>query len=195
MQVNLAVDVSLQPAPSLISHVPNLRTIPYNQSTINAQSHLDLESAVLFSFLELSVTRQRIPFLDLKSFPIPLPSSPPTMASVSSLDQDMRKLRLDRYTPAAANEIRSWIESMLGSRLQTGDLMDALKDGVALCKYAQSAVRLIRKLTISGWSISPSLQVSNTRSQVCPLYKWRTYPTSSAPAKCLLSIYPPTTGS
>jgi transgelin len=56
------------------------------------------------------------------------------MASVSSLDQDMRKLRLDRYTPAAAREIRSWIESMLGERLQAGDLMDALKDGVALCK-------------------------------------------------------------
>jgi hypothetical protein len=57
-----------------------------------------------------------------------------TMASVSSLDQDMRKLRLDRYTPAAANEIRGWIEGVLGERLQSGDLMEALKDGVALCK-------------------------------------------------------------
>jgi transgelin len=57
------------------------------------------------------------------------------MASVSSLDQDMRKARLDRYTPAAANEIRNWIESMLGQRLASGDLMEALKDGVALCKY------------------------------------------------------------
>ena len=56
------------------------------------------------------------------------------MASVSSLDQDMRKLRLDRYTPAAANEIRGWIEGVLGERLQSGDLMEALKDGVALCK-------------------------------------------------------------
>lgn len=62
------------------------------------------------------------------------PSTPLTMASVSSLDQDMRKLRLDRYTPAAANEVRSWIESMLGERLESGDLMDVLKDGVALCK-------------------------------------------------------------
>jgi hypothetical protein len=56
------------------------------------------------------------------------------MASVSSLDHDMRKLRLDRYTPGAAKEVRSWIESMLGESLSGGDLMDALKDGVALCK-------------------------------------------------------------
>lgn len=57
------------------------------------------------------------------------------MASVSSLDQDMRKLRLDRYTPGAANEIRSWIEEVLGEQLAAGDLMEALRDGVALCKY------------------------------------------------------------
>ena len=60
------------------------------------------------------------------------------MASVTSLDQDMRKLRLDRYTPGAANEIRAWIEEVLGERLQPGDLMEALKDGVGLCKYVQS---------------------------------------------------------
>lgn len=56
------------------------------------------------------------------------------MASVSSLDQDMRKLRLDRYTPTAAKEVRRWIEDTLGELLPDGDLMDALKDGVALCK-------------------------------------------------------------
>ena len=56
------------------------------------------------------------------------------MASVSSLDQDMRKLRLDRYTPQAANEVRKWIESTLGERIAGGDLMEALRDGVALCK-------------------------------------------------------------
>ncbi|KEF54308.1 uncharacterized protein A1O9_09474 [Exophiala aquamarina CBS 119918] len=58
------------------------------------------------------------------------------MASVTSLDQDMRKLRLDRYTPGAAKEVRAWIEETLGERLPPGDLMDALKDGVALCKLA-----------------------------------------------------------
>lgn len=58
------------------------------------------------------------------------------MASVSSLDQDMRNLRLARYTPQAANEVRSWIETTLGERLPPGDLLDVLKDGVALCKLA-----------------------------------------------------------
>ncbi|EXJ77860.1 hypothetical protein A1O3_09019 [Capronia epimyces CBS 606.96] len=62
------------------------------------------------------------------------------MASVTSLDQDMRKLRLDRYTPGAVKEVRNWIESILGERLPPGDLMDALKDGVALCKLANLAV-------------------------------------------------------
>ncbi|KAK6380323.1 calponin [Exophiala oligosperma] len=62
------------------------------------------------------------------------------MASVTSLDQDMRKLRLDRYTPGAAKEVRAWIEDTLGERLPPGDLMDALKDGVALCKLVNLAV-------------------------------------------------------
>jgi hypothetical protein len=56
------------------------------------------------------------------------------MASVSSLDKDLRKLRLDKYTPAAANEARQWIEDILGERLPPGDLLDVLKDGVALCR-------------------------------------------------------------
>jgi hypothetical protein len=56
------------------------------------------------------------------------------MASVSSLDKDLRKLRLDKYTPAAANEVRQWIEDILGERLPSGDLLDVLKDGVALCR-------------------------------------------------------------
>lgn len=58
------------------------------------------------------------------------------MASVSSLDQDMRNLRLSRYTPAAASEVRQWIESTLNEPLLAGDLLEALKDGVALCKLA-----------------------------------------------------------
>ncbi|KAK3295611.1 uncharacterized protein B0H64DRAFT_359364 [Chaetomium fimeti] len=62
------------------------------------------------------------------------------MASVSSLDKDLRKMRLDKYTPAAANEARQWIEEMLGERLPAGDLLDVLKDGVALCKLVNLAV-------------------------------------------------------
>ncbi len=57
------------------------------------------------------------------------------MASVSSLDKDLRKLRHDKYTPAAANEARQWIEGILNERLPSDDLLEGLKDGVALCKY------------------------------------------------------------
>lgn len=60
------------------------------------------------------------------------------MASVSSLDKDLRNLRLGKYTPEAAKEIRSWIEEVLGERLAPGDLLEALKDGIALCKYEAS---------------------------------------------------------
>lgn len=62
------------------------------------------------------------------------------MASVSSLDQDMRNLRLSRYTPTASNETRAWIEETLGEKLPPGDLLEALKDGVALCKLANLAM-------------------------------------------------------
>ncbi|KAI7006141.1 hypothetical protein KC324_g20927 [Hortaea werneckii] len=58
------------------------------------------------------------------------------MASVTSLDQDMRNLRLGRYTPQAANEARQWIEDSLGESLSSHDLLDALKDGIVLCKLA-----------------------------------------------------------
>jgi hypothetical protein len=59
------------------------------------------------------------------------------MASVSSLDQDMRNLRMSKYTPQAANEVRSWIEQTLGETLPSGDLLqDVLKDGVVLCRLA-----------------------------------------------------------
>lgn len=57
------------------------------------------------------------------------------MASVTSLDKDLRSLRLSRYTPQAAAEVRDWIEEVLQEQLTPGDLLDALKDGVALCKY------------------------------------------------------------
>ena len=56
------------------------------------------------------------------------------MASVTSVDKDLRQMRLDKYTPAAANEARKWIEDTLGERLPTSDLLEGLKDGVALCK-------------------------------------------------------------
>lgn len=62
------------------------------------------------------------------------------MASVSSLDKDLRKVRLDKFTPAAANEARAWIEDILGERLPSSDLLECLKDGVALCKLINLAL-------------------------------------------------------
>ncbi|KAK1245113.1 hypothetical protein MKX08_004742 [Trichoderma sp. CBMAI-0020] len=62
------------------------------------------------------------------------------MASVTSLDGDLRRLRLEKYTPAAADEARAWIEETLGESLPSKDLLDGLKDGVALCKLINLAV-------------------------------------------------------
>ncbi|KAE8145262.1 hypothetical protein BDV25DRAFT_165055 [Aspergillus avenaceus] len=62
------------------------------------------------------------------------------MASVTSLDKDLRNLRLSRYTPQAAAEVRDWIEEALQEKLSAGDLLDALKDGVALCRLVNLAV-------------------------------------------------------
>ncbi|KAI4085954.1 MAG: hypothetical protein LQ344_007979 [Seirophora lacunosa] len=61
------------------------------------------------------------------------------MASVSSLDKDLRNMRLGKYTTEAANEARTWIEASIGERLAAGDLLDALRDGIALCKLANLA--------------------------------------------------------
>ena len=63
------------------------------------------------------------------------------MASVTSLDKDLRRMRLEKYTPAAANEARAWIEDILGERLPGGDLLEGLKNGVALCKYVHPSHR------------------------------------------------------
>ena len=56
------------------------------------------------------------------------------MASVSSLDKDLRNLRREKYTPQAAAEVQRWIEEALGEPLPTGDLLKNLQDGVALCR-------------------------------------------------------------
>ncbi|KAJ5168117.1 uncharacterized protein N7482_003711 [Penicillium canariense] len=62
------------------------------------------------------------------------------MASVTSLDKDLRNMRLSRYTPQAAAEVRDWIEEVLREKLPSGDLLDGLRDGVALCKLVNLAV-------------------------------------------------------
>jgi hypothetical protein len=56
------------------------------------------------------------------------------MASVTSLDKDLRNMRLSRYTPQAAAEVRDWIEEVLQEKLPSPDLLEGLKNGIALCK-------------------------------------------------------------
>ncbi|KAJ5295952.1 hypothetical protein PENANT_c001G10921 [Penicillium antarcticum] len=62
------------------------------------------------------------------------------MASVTSLDKDLRNMRLSRYTPQAAAEVRDWIEEMLHEKLPSQDLLEGLKSGIALCKLVNLAV-------------------------------------------------------
>jgi hypothetical protein len=62
------------------------------------------------------------------------------MASVSNLDQDMKRLRMSRYTPKAMDEVRLWIEETLKEPLPKGDLLDVLKDGTVLCRLANLAL-------------------------------------------------------
>ena len=72
------------------------------------------------------------------------------MASVSSLDKDLRNLRLGKYTLQVANEVKTWIEDVLGETLKSGDLLDAIKDGVALCKYAYPVYSTLFKFSNVG---------------------------------------------
>ncbi|TVY54151.1 Transgelin, partial [Lachnellula suecica] len=81
------------------------------------------------------------------------------MASVTSLDKDMRKLRLDRYTPQAANEVRAFVEDSLGERLAQGDLLESLKDGVALCKLVNLAVPNAVRFKLKA--VMPFVQMEN----------------------------------
>ncbi|KAI1430823.1 hypothetical protein GGR50DRAFT_148725 [Xylaria sp. CBS 124048] len=82
------------------------------------------------------------------------------MASVSSLDKDLRKLRLEKYTPAAADEVRAWIEGVLGSPLPSANLLDGLKDGVALCKLVNLAIEPKAPLKFKQSSM-PFVQMEN----------------------------------
>lgn len=81
------------------------------------------------------------------------------MASVTSLDQDMRRLRMERVTPQAEEEVRAFIQASLKPdqvypgkinehqkiqdreidnrllvRLGQEGLFDFMGDGVALCR-------------------------------------------------------------
>lgn len=58
------------------------------------------------------------------------------MASVSSLDKDLSRLRLAKYSAKDSSDAREWISEVLHETLPTSkDLMDCLKDGILLCRY------------------------------------------------------------
>ncbi|KAK6500300.1 hypothetical protein TWF481_010644 [Arthrobotrys musiformis] len=80
------------------------------------------------------------------------------MASVSSLDKDLAKLRLGKYTVQASNEAKAWIESTLGEKLPADDLMDALHDGTVLCRLAN---KLVPNSTKPKKSEMPFVQMEN----------------------------------
>ncbi|KAK6358990.1 hypothetical protein TWF696_000162 [Orbilia brochopaga] len=80
------------------------------------------------------------------------------MASVTSLDKDLAKLRLSKYTAQAANEAKAWIESVLGESLGADDLMDSLHDGTVLCRLAN---KLIPGSTKLKHSEMPFVQMEN----------------------------------
>lgn len=87
------------------------------------------------------------------------------MASVTSLDQDMRRLRMDRVTPQAEEEVRTFIQASLEAdpkaknasegeidgrllvRLGQEGLFDFLGDGVALCRYVCSRMGLRNRIS------------------------------------------------
>ncbi|KAF2458557.1 hypothetical protein BDY21DRAFT_410637 [Lineolata rhizophorae] len=123
-------------APAASVHGPGLETraraADVCSSTIQASAHLPspaIPHASRSRTLSLSPATSRT-----------VSAVAPAMASVSSLDQDMRKLRMSRYTPAAANEARAWIEAVLGEPLPSGDLLEALRDGTVLCRLVNLAV-------------------------------------------------------
>ncbi|KAF3940495.1 Transgelin [Dactylella cylindrospora] len=80
------------------------------------------------------------------------------MASVPSLDKDLAKLRLSKYTVQAANEVKSWIEDTLGESFGGDDLMDVLHDGTILCRLAN---KLIPSATKYKQSAMPFVQMEN----------------------------------
>lgn len=112
----------------------------------------------------------------------------------------MRNIRLSKYTPQAANEVRKWIEDTLGERLAAGDLLEALKDGTALCKYAglynlllfEPGMLMVFLLDSSTLLPNPGYASRNPR---CHSFKWRTFHTFYARVNSLHWVFNPMTSS
>ncbi|KAH0615308.1 uncharacterized protein H6S33_000944 [Morchella sextelata] len=82
------------------------------------------------------------------------------MASVSSLDKDLSRLRLAKYTAQDSQDVKDWIGGILGETLPAGDLMVILKDGVVLCKLANRLETSNPKLKFKK-SAMPFVQMEN----------------------------------
>ncbi|KAH8147959.1 uncharacterized protein LAJ45_08060 [Morchella importuna] len=82
------------------------------------------------------------------------------MASVSSLDKDLSRLRLAKYTAQDSQDVKDWIGGILGETLPAGDLMVVLKDGVVLCKLANRLETSNPKLKFKK-SAMPFVQMEN----------------------------------
>ena len=129
-RLNFARSLLLRGVTFVTFHFPNIQPIPCHLVIIiccRVPPNNKLHGLAWIAF--------NISLLDL----LPINNNT-TMPSVTSLDSDMRNLRLSRYTPQAANEARAWIEDTLGRSLPPGDLLDALKDGIALCELANMAL-------------------------------------------------------
>lgn len=55
------------------------------------------------------------------------------------LDEDLKSLRDNKFSPDAVNEIKVWIfQTILKKAIPEHSLLDSLKDGVALCELANT---------------------------------------------------------
>ena len=65
------------------------------------------------------------------------------MASVSNLDQDVKRDRESQVTKSSVQEVSVFVEEALKEPLRAsnrGELQKALKDGVVLCRYDTNLV-------------------------------------------------------
>ncbi|AMD20566.1 HDL178Wp [Eremothecium sinecaudum] len=57
-------------------------------------------------------------------------------ADVTKLDDDLKALRNSKFGPDGIEEIKIWIFSVLNEEAPEGPLLEALRDGVVLCRLA-----------------------------------------------------------
>ncbi|KAJ6257292.1 Transgelin [Drechslerella dactyloides] len=139
----MSLHVNVRPASSLPIRLPSPRSAIDTSHLLTL--HSDTASIVYTASPAFYRRLRRVPRTSI-------------MASVTSLDKDLAKLRLSKYTSQAANEAKAWIESVLGESLGDDDLMDSLHDGTVLCRLAN---KLIPGSTKLKHSEMPFVQMEN----------------------------------